>query len=491
VTIPATARIHFVGIGGAGMSALAEILLSRGHVVSGSDIRESWTTHRIRRLGGLVHVGHRSDHLAAADLVVYSRAITDDNDEVREARRRGLPILHRAEVLADVMHRGRGIAVVGTHGKTTTTAMLTRILVDAGYDPTALIGGYVAELDGNARIGAGPWIVAEVDESDGSLVHVQPHGAVLTSLDSTDHRDFYTSQDHLSETFARFLRGVPGDGFIAACIDHSGVRTLHGSVPRPITTFGFDASATVKGALRSFDGHRTRAMVWINDQPAGELRLEVPGRHNVSNALGAVAAAWHIGVPVDRALEALVGFRGASRRFEVRGEADGVLVVDDYAHNPVKVAAVLRAAREGWPQHRVIALFQPHRFSRTQTTYAEFAHAFDDADDVIITEIYGADEAPVPGVTAHLIVDAIAPHRPVHFRRTVAEAIDLVADIARPGSIVLTLGAGDIGRAGDPLVQRLAGRNVGEPAAPAAPAPAAPAPAAPAPAAPAPAAPAR
>jgi UDP-N-acetylmuramate--alanine ligase len=449
------ARVHFVGIGGAGMSALAEILLSRGHVVSGSDIRESGATNRLRRLGGLVHVGHRSEQLAAADVVVYSRAITDDNDEVREARRRGLPILHRAEVLADVMHKGQGIAVVGTHGKTTTTAMLARMLVRTGYDPTALIGGYVAELDGNARVGGGPWIVAEVDESDGSLVHVRPHGAVLTSLDSTDHRDFYTSQDHLSETFVRFLQGVPDAGFIAACIDHSSVRALHATLARPITTFGFDDAAVVKGALRSFEGHRTRAMVWINDQPVGELRLEVPGRHNVSNALGAIAAAWHIGVPIDRALDALTDFRGVSRRFEVHGEAAGVLVVDDYAHNPVKVAAVLKAAREGWPQHRVIALFQPHRFSRTQTTHAEFAHAFDDADEVVITEIYAADEAPIPGVTAKLIIDAIVPHRPVHFRRTTAEALDLVAEIAKPGSIVLTLGAGDIGRAGDLLLERL------------------------------------
>jgi UDP-N-acetylmuramate--alanine ligase len=459
--IAPTARIHFVGIGGAGMSALAEILLSRGHVVSGSDIRESGATHRIRRLGGLVHVGHRSEHLAAADLVVYSRAITDDNNEVQEARRRGLPILHRAEVLADVMHRGRSIAVVGTHGKTTTTAMLARILVRTGFDPTALIGGYVAELDGNARVGAGPWIVAEVDESDGSLVHVRPHGAVLTSLDGTDHRDFYTSHDHLSETFVRFLHGVPDDGFIAACIDHPSVRALHGIVARTITTFGFDAAAMVKGALRSFEGHKTRAMVWINDQPVGELQLEVPGRHNVSNALGAIAAAWHIGVPIDRALAALAEFRGVSRRFEVRGEAGEVLVVDDYAHNPVKVAAVLKAAREGWPQHRVIALFQPHRFSRTQTTHAEFAHAFDDADDVVITEIYGADEAPIPGVTANLIIDAIVPHRSVHFRRTTAEALDLVVEIAKPGSIVLTLGAGDIGRAGDLLLHRLAARTDG------------------------------
>ncbi len=453
------ARLHFVGIGGAGMSAVAQVLLQRGFHISGCDRRESETTQRLRRLGARVDLGHHPSHLDAADAVVLSRAIAEENDEVRAARARGLPMLHRAEMLAKVMASGRGVAVVGTHGKTTTTAMLTRILIAAGLDPTALIGADVAEFDGNARAGRSPWIVAEVDESDGSLLRVVPYAAVLTSLDVTDHRDFYTSPAHLEQTFAAFLHGIDAGGFVAACIDHPGVRALVSGLTRPIVTYGFDRAASLRGELRAINGQATRATVLMNDRPAGELALQVPGRHNVSNALGAIAAAWRIGVPLEAAIAALAGFRGASRRFEVHGEAGGVLVVDDYAHNPVKVAAALHAAREGWPGRRVIALFQPHRFSRTQTTYADFARAFDEADEVVVTEIYAAGEAPRPGVSARLIVDAVAVHRPVHYRAATGDAVDLIERLARPGSLVLTLGAGDIGGAADALLGRLADRT--------------------------------
>jgi UDP-N-acetylmuramate--alanine ligase len=248
---------------------------------------------------------------------------------------------------------------------------------------------------------------------------------------------------------------------VVACADHAGVRDLAAGVDRPIIWYGFDEGAAIRGQMRTICGHTTRAAVFIGGQYVGELALQVPGRHNVSNALGALAAAMRIGVPAEVAIDALAAFRGASRRFEVRGEAGGVLVVDDYAHNPVKVAAVLRAAREGWPQRRVIAVFQPHRFSRTQTTYAEFAHAFDAADEVVVTEIYPADERPLPGVSARLIVDALAGHRSVHYRPTTDAAVDLVETLVAPGAIVLTLGAGDIGKAGDALLRRLAARAGG------------------------------
>ncbi len=460
--IPASARLHFVGIGGAGMSAVAQVLLHRGFQVSGCDRRESDATARLRRLGAHVVLGHSPSHLDAADTVVLSRAIGEENDEVRAARQRGLPTLHRAEVLAEVMASGRGVAVVGTHGKTTTTAMLTRILTSAGLDPTALIGADVAEFGGNARAGNGPWIVAEVDESDGSLLHVIPFAAVLTSLDVTDHRDFYTTPAHLEGTFARFLRSVAPGGFVVVCIDHPGVRALVDGLRRPVVTYGLDGAASVRGTVRAINGRTARADVMIDGRPAGELILQVPGRHNVSNALGAIAAALRIGVPVETAIAALAQFRGASRRFEVHGEAGGVLVVDDYAHNPVKVAAALRAAREGWPHRRLIALFQPHRFSRTHTTHADFALAFDAADEVVVTEIYPADERPLPGVSARLIVDAVAAHRPVHYRVTTADALDLIEALAVPGSLVLTLGAGDIGGAADALLSRLAARRAAD-----------------------------
>jgi UDP-N-acetylmuramate--alanine ligase len=455
------ARAHFVGIGGAGMSAIAEVLLRRGYAVSGCDVRDGPAVERLRRLGASVVLGHSPDHLAGSDLLVVSRAVADETEEIRAARAAGIPVRHRAEVLAEIMRGGRSVAVVGTHGKTTTTAMLARVLAAAGLDPTALIGAYVPEFDSNALVGAGPWIVAEVDESDGSLLHVVPTGVVLTSLDVTDHRDFYASATQLGDTFGRFLRAAASDGFLIACADDPGAREAADALGRRAVTYGFDAQAAVRGEVRTVRGRSTEATVYLDGRRAGELVLQVPGRYNVSNALGALAAALQVGVPLANAVDALAGFQGASRRFEVCGEADGVMVVDDYAHNPVKVAAVLRAAREGWPERRVIALFQPHRFSRTRTTFAEFARAFDAADEVVVTEIYAADEPVAPGVSARLIVDAVAAHRRVHYRPVTAEAVELVEALAAPGTIVLTLGAGDIGRAAALLLQRLAARTPG------------------------------
>jgi UDP-N-acetylmuramate--alanine ligase len=451
-------HVHFVGIGGAGMSALAQVLAARGFAVSGCDLRASEATARLRRAGCVIEIGHSPAHLQGVDAVIVSRAVAGDTEELRAAARLQLPIKHRAEILGHVMGTARSIGIVGTHGKTTTTAMLARVLTAGGCDPTALIGADVGEYGGNVRIGAGPWIVAEVDESDGSLLHVTPFAAVLTSLDVTDHRDYYTSMGHLTETFARFLRGVDEGGYVVLCIDHPEVRRLRDRLTRPVVTYGFAADADVRGDLTTIESATTRSALWVNGRRASDLALEVPGRHNVTNALGAIAAGAQAGVPIETAVQALRGFRGAARRFAVRGEAGGVLVVDDYAHNPVKIAAVLRAAREGWPQRRIIVLFQPHRFSRTRTTFAEYAGAFEAADEVIVTEIYAADEAPLPGVSARLIVDAIARQRPVHFRAGTPEALDLLERLVAPGDMVLTLGAGDIGGAADALLTRLAAR---------------------------------
>lgn len=457
--IRAGGHVHFVGIGGSGMSALAQVLAARGFVVSGCDLRASEATERLRRAGCAIELGHSVGHLRGVDAVIVSRAVAGDTEELRAAARLGVPIRHRAEILGYVMGTGRSIAVVGTHGKTTTTAMLARALTAGGWDPTALIGADVSEYAGNVRIGAGQWVVAEVDESDGSLVHVTPFAAVLTSLDVTDHRDYYTSMGHLTETFQRFLRGVDDRGFVVLGIDHPVVRRLREALTRPVLTYGLAADADVRGEIVTIHSATTRTALWYGGRRAGELVLEVPGRHNVANALGAIAAAAQAGVPVDVAVEALRGFRGAARRFAVRGEAGGVLVVDDYAHNPVKIAAVLRAAREGWPDRRLIVLFQPHRFSRTRTTFAEYGGAFEAADEVIVTEIYAADEAPLPGVSARLIVDEIARQRPVRFEAGTQEALDLLERLVAPGDMVLTLGAGDIGRAADAFLARLAARD--------------------------------
>ncbi len=453
------ARLHFVGIGGAGMSALAQVLLHRGYGVSGCDLRESEATARLRRLGIGIACGHDAAHLDGADALVVSRAIGEGNAEVDAARRRGLPVYHRAELLGAVMAAGRGVAVVGTHGKTTTAAMLARVLTAAGLDPTALIGADVPDYDGNARAGGGAWIVAEVDESDGSLVHVRPAAAVLTSLDATDHRDFYTSAAHLVGVFARFLRGVARDGFVAACIDHQAVRAVVAGLGRAVITYGFHPKAEVRGDAVRVDGTHTRARLTVGGRPAGELELQVPGRHNVANALGALAAARAVGVPLETALAALRGYRGAARRFSIRGEAAGVLVVDDYAHNPVKLAAVLQAAREGWPGRRLVAVFQPHRFSRTRTTHRAYGDVFALADEVIVTEIYPAGERPIPGVSAQLIVDAVGRHRAVTYCPTAEDVLAALERLVRPGDLVLTLGAGDIGAVADALLGRLRMRD--------------------------------
>ncbi len=454
--ISPSARIHFVGVGGAGMSALAEVMLRRGHEVSGCDVRESEATRRVRSLGGRVFIGHDPIHLDDADVVVVSRAIALENGERQAAARLGLRTLHRAELLGYVMSHGRGIAVVGTHGKTTTAAMLARVLTGAGLDPTALIGAEVAEYGGGARVGGGEWVVAEVDESDGSLLHVVPFGVVLTSLDETDHRDFYSIPGHLEQTFSSFLERVPSDGFIAACVDHPGVCAITDPLRSRTVTYGFGPRAHVRGEVVEMRGERTRSSLWIGGSRHADLCLSVPGRHNVSNALGAIAAASEAGISPEQALSALAGYRGAGRRFTIHGEANGVLVADDYAHNPVKIAAALRAAREGWPDRRLVALFQPHRYSRTGTTYAEYGRAFDPADEVVVTEIYAAGEKPIPGVSARLIVEAVSAHRSVHFCETTEAAVLLVERLASPGTIVLTLGAGDIGRAAEALLDRFA-----------------------------------
>ncbi|MBI3976442.1 MAG: UDP-N-acetylmuramate--L-alanine ligase, partial [Armatimonadetes bacterium] len=397
-------HVHFVGIGGAGMSALAHLLLARGSMVSGCDIRASEATRRLEQMGAVIRLGHAAGHLHGVDLVVTSRAVTAENAELLAARTRGVPVRHRAELLGQVMTEGRSIAVAGTHGKTTTTAMTAAVLIEGGLDPTALVGADVPAFDGNARVGQGRWVVAEVDESDGSLLHVAPWAAAVTSLDLTDHADFYASPEHLEGTFERFLQGIKPDGFAVLCADHPIVGRMARTLRVPVITYGLTAEADLTAEVQELNGARSLALVRRRNRRVGRLTLQVPGRHNLTNALAATAIGLQVGIPFDAIARGLAEFRGVARRFAIQGEVGGVLVVDDYAHNPVKVAAALRAARECWPGRRVVALFQPHRFSRTRTTHAQFANAFRDADEVYITEIYPADEPPIPGVSAALIV---------------------------------------------------------------------------------------
>jgi UDP-N-acetylmuramate--alanine ligase len=453
--IERSSRVHFIGIGGAGMSAVAHVLLSRGYRVSGSDLRASESTRRLESLGAVVHVGHDASHIAGADVVVASRAVPDLNAELVAARYQNIPVLHRAQLLGQIMAGGRGIAVVGTHGKTTTTAMTAHVLTEGGLDPTALIGEDVEELGGNVRIGQGPHVVAEVDESDGSLVYVHPHAAVVTSLDITDHRDHYGTMEHLLETFTQFLGTLPGDGFAVMCTDHRYVRDLLPGLTGRVLTFGLGGGAQFTASIQQMEGAVTRCTIRREGRALGKVVLPVPGRYNVRNALAATAVALELGMPFEAIARGLASFGGVRRRFDVRGEVDGIMVVDDYAHNPIKIAAVLGAAKECWPARRVVAVFQPHRYSRTKTTYRRFAQAFEDADELIITEIFPADETPIPGVTASLIVDAVRAHHPVTFVAEARAVVDHLLPRLRPGDLVLTLGAGDIWKVADTLVEAL------------------------------------
>ena len=457
--INGSSRVHFIGIGGAGMSAIAHVLLARGYRVSGSDLRPSDGTRRLEALGATVYIGHDSAHVAEADVVVASRAVPDLNVELVAARYRNLPVLHRAQLLGQIMEGGTGIAVVGTHGKTTTTAMIAHVLAAGGLDPTALIGGDVEDLGGNVRIGHGPHVVAEVDESDGSLVYVRPHAAVVTSLDISDHRDYYRTIERLLETFTQFLGALPRDGFAVLCTDHRYVRDLLPRVAGRALTFGLNAGAQFAAGIQKMEGRLTRCTVRRDGRTLGKVVLPVPGRYNVRNALAATAVALELGMRFEDIAQALGSFGGVHRRFDVRGDVAGIMIVDDYAHNPIKIAAVLRAAKECWPARRVVAVFQPHRYSRTKTTYRRFAQVFEDADELVITEIYPADETPIPGVTAALIVDAVRPHHPVTFAEDAHAVVAHLVPRLRPGDLVLTLGAGDICRVADALVGALRGQG--------------------------------
>ncbi len=451
-------RIHVVGVGGAGMSAIATVLVAMGHEVSGSDLKESAVTERLRSLGIDVSIGHRADNVAGAGLVTHSTAVTAANVELAEAARRGVPVLTRAEILAAIASRRRCIAVAGTHGKTTTASMLSLILVEAGLHPSFLIGGDVNEIGTNAVWDTGEWIVVEADESDGTFLHLVPDIAVVTNIEA-DHLDHYGSFDAVRSAFAEFLASarvrVVGS-------DDPEARAVGGAVGADLVGIVDDATHTIAGVAT---GRSSIAFDLLD--PAGglvaHLSVSVPGLHNAKNAAVATVAALHAGASPEAASRALARFGGVARRFEFRGELDGVTYVDDYAHLPTEVRAALAAARNGaWA--RIVAVFQPHRYSRTAEVGADFAGAFDDADVVVLTDVYAAGESPVPGVSGRLVVDAVHRARPdleVHYVPGRTDLVDAVAGILRPGDLCLTMGAGDLTSLPDELIARLSGGVAG------------------------------
>ena len=449
-----TRRVHFVGIGGIGMSGIAELLVNLGYEVSGSDQAMSPSLERLASMGVATQVGHAAGNVGPADVVVYSSAIKSDNPETVEARSRGIPVVPRAEMLAELMRLRIGIAIAGAHGKTSTTSMIALVLERAGLDPTAVIGGRLRAFGSNARLGRGQHMVVEADESDRSFLKLSPIVAVITNIDR-EHMEAYGGFDDLQQAFVDFANKVPFYGAVIACLDDADTARILPRLTRRATTYGIEQPDASIGAvdvvLEGFGSTCTVVQRDTRQRPApaaplGRLRLQVPGRHSVLNALAAVAVGLELGVPFDVIAAALEEFSGAERRFEVRGVVRGITVVDDYGHHPTEIAAVLAAARAAAPR-RIVVAFQPHRYSRTAQLMPDFAAALAPADEVVLTDIYPASEAPIPGVTVDALADAVNRRRatPVVIARTLDAVPAAVAAVAREGDLVITLGAGSIG----------------------------------------------
>jgi UDP-N-acetylmuramate--alanine ligase len=449
-------QIHFVGIGGAGMSGIAEVLLTLGYRVTGSDMKRGETIERLERLGAKVFSGHEPAHLEGAHVVVYSSAVARDNVEVQVARQRGIPVIPRAEMLAELMRLKYGIAIAGTHGKTTTTSIVAAVLGAGGFDPTVVVGGRVHGLGANARLGQGEFLVAEADESDGSFLKLSPTIAVVTTVDA-EHLDHYPDLDAIRAAFLAFVNKVPFYGAAVLCLDQPNIQQMIPAVEKRVVTYGLESGADLTARRLQFSGISSQFEVVHRGRVLGQASLQVPGRHNVLNALASVAVGLDLDVPFACIQQALAGFSGVQRRFQIRGEARGVLVVDDYGPHPTEIRATLAAAKAGFDR-RVVTVFQPHRYSRTHHLRQEFLTAFYQSDVLLVMDIYPAGEAPIPGVHARDLADGIAAHghREVLYmdgdRRGI---VDHLCESTRPGDMVLTLGAGDVGQLGAEFLARL------------------------------------
>ncbi|HEY7317672.1 MAG TPA: UDP-N-acetylmuramate--L-alanine ligase [Candidatus Binatia bacterium] len=449
-------RLHFVGIGGIGMSGIAEVLLNSGYVVTGSDLHESEATERLRKLGAQVFLGHQEDNLAAdPSVVVISTAVKYSNPEVMEARRRHIPVIPRAEMLAELMRMKYGIAVAGSHGKTTTTSMIAAVLSAGGLDPTIVIGGRVRMLGTNAKMGQGEILVAEADESDGSFLLLSPTIAVVTNIDR-EHMDFHRTMERLSESFLDFINKVPFYGLAVLCLDNAYVRALLPKVRKRFATYGLSPEADFSAQELNIKAEGVELSVVRHAKPLGRLCLQLLGRHSATNALAAVAVADELEIPFAKAAEALQAFSGIHRRFEIKGEPRGITVIDDYGHHPAEVQATIGAIRESWKRPLVV-IFQPHRYSRTRDLFDEFLTAFEGADRLILTEVYPAGEDPVPGATGEALYQAIKRkgHVDVEFIADKNAIVERLRETLNPGDVALTLGAGDIYKVGEALVEAL------------------------------------
>jgi UDP-N-acetylmuramate--alanine ligase len=459
---------HFVGIGGAGMGGIAEVLLNLGYRVSGSDLRENAVTRRLARQGARIWIGHDAAHVASCDVVVVSSAVNEDNPEVKAARERRIPVVPRAEMLAEIMRFRYGIAVAGTHGKTTTTSLVASLLAEAGLDPTFVIGGRLNSADSHARLGAGRYLVAEADESDASFLYLQPMLAVVTNIDA-DHLSTYEGDfQRLRQTFVEFLHHLPFYGLAVLCLDDPNVREVLPEMTRQVRSYGIDADdADIRALNIRQQGKQMHFEVHQAEHAVLNVVLNLPGRHNVLNALAAVAVARELGVDDETVQQALETFAGIGRRFQINGElsiADGsVLFIDDYGHHPREIAATLEAVRNGWPECRLVVVFQPHRYSRTLDLFDDFARVLADADVLLVSEVYAAGEAPISGADGRALCRAVRGRGRVDpiFVQEVEDLPAVLTDLLQAGDLVLTLGAGSIGAVAAALPEALTHRKTG------------------------------
>lgn len=449
-------NIHFIGIGGAGMSAIAYVLIKRGYDVSGSDLNAGHMSAHLAQEGAMVYMGHAACQVDDAEAVVISTAIHQDNPELVAARKRNIPVLHRSDVLAAIMNAADGVAVAGAHGKTTTSAMISCIASESGIDPTVIIGGEVSSLGGNARNGAGRFVVAEADESDGSFLKLQPYLAVVTNIED-DHLDHYGTEENIYQAFKQFVGNIKEGGKAILCFDNPKVRRLAAETAGAVITYGVEgegADYIAKNIAYGVSG--TSYDLYYKGEYLTHVELAVPGRHNVLNSMGAFAAAREMGIGVESILASLKKFGGAKRRFETKGKAGGVWVVDDYAHHPTEIGVTLEAARQTQPK-RLLCVFQPHRYTRTKLLFDEFCQCFTDCDQLILTDIYAASEEPISGVSSMHLAEGIkaATGQDVLYIGKLAKAEEYLEREVRPGDLVMTIGAGDVFKIGEELVREL------------------------------------
>ena len=449
-------HIHFVGIGGIGMSGIAELLLNLGYRVSGSDLKMSDITTNLERLGGSIHVGHRAEQIAGADVVVVSSAIDTDNPEVAAAREAAIPVIPRAEMLAELMRLKYSVAIAGAHGKTSTTSLVANVLATGGLDPTVVIGGKLKSIGRNAVLGEGDFIVAEADESDGSFLKFSPAIAVVTNIDR-EHMDFYEDLDAIKTVFLNFIDRIPFYGLAVLCLDNEPLQSLLPRIKKRLTTYGRSSQADYQARDIRFGQMQSRFTVIHRGDNLGEFVLAMPGMHNVYNALAAIAVGVELDIPLGEIKRALETAAGVQRRLEITGEVKGITVVDDYGHHPTEIQVTLDAVKENWPQRRKVVVFQPHRYTRTQALMEDFTRSFNNSDVLVVLPVYAASEAPIPGISGEALGERIRAHghRSVTCLDSLAACVDHLEQILVPGDMLLTLGAGDVVRVGEMLLERM------------------------------------